>query len=460
MRYIRENFKIKMVEPIKELTLEERCERLSKACYNVFYLKSDDVYIDLLTDSGTGAMSDEQWAGIIMGDETYAGAKGYYKIQDAVNDIFGYQYALPVHQGRGAEHVLIPSMIEPGQIVVSNCHFDTTRAHVELAGGKPVDLITTEAIETDAYYPFKGNMDVEALQKLIDESGAHNIGLIIMTITNNSAGGQPVSLANIKTTKNLADQYGIPMVIDAARFAENAYFIKEREAKYKNYSIKDIVREIFSYADAFTMSAKKDAIVNIGGLVGIRNNEELFNKAKKSSIPYEGFTTYGGLAGRDLEAMAIGLYEGIDYPYLRYRVGQIEYLGSCLKENGIPLQSPVGGHAVFLDAKALLPHIPYHEFPGQALAVELYRLGGIRSCEIGSFLLGADPETGEQLEASFEFCRLAIPRRVYTQSHLDYIVDVVTEVKKNADKISGYKILWEPDILRHFVAKLEPINKA
>ncbi len=459
MRYMPEPFKIKMVEPIKVLTAAEREAAIIAADYNVFNIKSDDVYIDLLTDSGTGAMSDRQWAGMLMGDESYAGARGYFKIQEAVSDIFGYAFAQPVHQGRAAEQVLFPCLIKPGQIVVSNTHFDTTRAHVGLAGGIAVDLVTDEAMDTEHYAPFKGNMDIEALEKLILEKGSENIALLIMTLTNNSAGGQPVSIENIRATRAIADRYDIPMIIDAARYAENAFFVKEREPGYKDVSIKEIVKETFSYADAFTMSCKKDAIVNMGGLIGVKNNEKLYTAVKKYTVPYEGFITYGGLSGRDLEALAIGLYEGIDYAFLKYRIGQIEYLGSRLKEFGIPFQYPVGGHAIFLDAKALLPHIPYNEFPAQALTIELYKEGGIRACEIGSYLMGSDPLTGEQLKSQFEFCRLAIPRRVYTQAHLDYIVDVLVSIKEKVQEMKGYKITWQPEVLRHFTAKLAPIEK-
>lgn len=457
-KYVAEPFKIKMVEPLKMTTKEERIEKLKAANYNVFGLDSDDVYIDLLTDSGTGAMSDTQWAGIMTGDESYAGARSYRRLLAAVKDIFHYDFAQPVHQGRAAEQVLLPILLQKGQKCISNMHFDTTRGHVGLIGARPVDIVVPEARDTSTYMPFKGNMDVERLEAYINENGKENIGLIIMTITNNSAGGQPVSMANIKATKAIADKYGITMIIDAARYAENAHFIKMREEGYADVEIVDIVREMFSYADAFTMSAKKDAIVNMGGLIGIRNSEELYTKVKGMTIPYEGFVTYGGLAGRDLEALAIGLYEGIDKDFLKYRIGQIEYLGERLMEEGIAFQYPVGGHAVFLDAKKMLPHIPYYQFPGQALACELYIEAGIRSCDIGSYLLDLDPETGEQQEAEMEFTRLAVPRRVYTQAHLDVIVDALVEIKQRAHEIKGYEILWQPPVLRHFTSKLKPIE--
>ena len=458
VKYVAEPFKIKMVEPLKMTTRAEREEKLKKADYNVFGLDSDDVYIDCLTDSGTGAMSDAQWAGMMTGDESYAGARGYRRLMKAVTDIFGYKFGQPVHQGRAAEQVLLPNYLKKGQRCISNMHFDTTRGHVGLLGARAVDIVVPEAKDTSTYLPFKGNMDTVRLEKYIQEEGASEIGLIIMTVTNNSAGGQPVSMENIRTTKEIADKYGIPMILDAARYAENAHFIREREEGYGDVEIIDIVREMFSYAEAFTMSAKKDAIVNMGGLIGVKDSEEMYIKVKSLTIPYEGFVTYGGLAGRDLEALSIGLYEGLDKDYLKYRVGQIEYLGGKLKEMGVPFQYPVGGHAVFLDAKALLPHIPYFQFPGQALACELYLEAGIRSCDIGSYLMDLDPETGKQLESEMEFTRLAIPRRVYTQAHFDVIAEALENIKKRASEIRGYEITWQAPVLRHFTAKLKPLK--
>jgi len=457
-KYVAEPFKIKMVEPLKMTTREEREEKLKNANYNLFGLDSDDVYIDFLTDSGTGAMSDMQWAGMMAGDESYAGARGYRRLMKACKDIFNYEFAQPVHQGRAAEQVLLPSFLKKGQCCISNMHFDTTRGHVGLLGAKAVDIVVAEAKDTKTFAPFKGNMDVVRLEAKINEVGADNVGLIIMTITNNSAGGQPVSMENIKATRAIADKYGITMIIDAARFAENAYFISQREVGYEDVEIIDIIREMFSYAEAFTMSAKKDAIVNMGGLIGIRDNEELFTKVKGLTIPYEGFVTYGGLAGRDLEALSIGLYEGIEKDFLKYRIGQVEYLGGQLQEAGVPFQYPVGGHAVFLDAKALLPHIPYHQFPGHALACELYLEAGIRSCDIGSYLLDPDPVTGEQQEAEMEFTRLAIPRRVYTQAHFDVVTEALKNIKEKASEIKGYEITWQPPVLRHFTSKLKPVE--
>ncbi|MBC8590375.1 tryptophanase [Wansuia hejianensis] len=457
-KYVPEPFRIKMVEPIKMLTREEREQKIKEANYNTFALKGEDVYIDLLTDSGTNAMSDTQWAGVMRGDEAYAGGRSYYNLVEACQDIFGYKYIQPVHQGRAAEKVLFGLLLEPGKVSISNMHFDTTRAHVEIAGARAIDCVVKEAKDPSHIAPFKGNMDVERLEALIDEHGKENVGVVVMTITNNSAGGQPVSIANMREVSAICKKYDIPLCIDAARFAENAYFIKQREEEFKNSSIKEIIREIFSYGDMFTMSAKKDAIVNMGGLLGIKENEELYQLAKGRTISFEGFTTYGGLSGRDLEALAIGLYEGLDENYLAYRSGQMQYLAARLDEAGIAYQSPVGGHGVFVDAKALFPHIPYNEFPGQALAIELYKEAGIRTCDIGSYMLGNDPDTGEQLKADFEFTRLAIPRRVYTQSHIDIMADALIAIKERASEVKGYRITWEPPILRHFQAHLEPIK--
>lgn len=457
-KYVAEPFKIKMVEPIKMTTKEERMERLKEADYNPFSLKAEDVYIDFQTDSGTGAMSHEQWAGIMLGDESYSGGKSYFKLIEAGKDIFDYDYIQPVHQGRAAEKVLFPLLIKEGQYAISNMFFDTTRAHVGLAGGIAVDCVCDEGLDSSTYFDFKGNMNVEKMDTLIKEYGEENVAVIIMTITNNSIGGQPVSIANLKETYKIAQKYKIPLVIDAARFAENAFFVKEREQEWKTKSIKEIVKEMFRHADAFTMSAKKDAIVNMGGLIGVRKNEELTNDVKSRVIPYEGYLTYGGLAGRDLEALAVGLYEGIDYDYLKYRIGQVEYLGDRLKEYGIPFQYPAGGHAIFVDAGKLLPHIPYDQFPGHTLACELYMEAGIRSCDIGSYLMDRDPRTGEQLRAPFEFCRLAIPRRVYTQAHFDVVAEALKEIKERASEIKGYEITWEPKVLRHFTSKLKPVK--
>lgn len=459
VKYIPEPFRIKMVETIKMLTREERKQKIAEAKYNIFNLKSEDVYIDLLTDSGTNAMSQEQWAGVMMGDEAYAGGSSYFKLIAAAQDIFGYKYIQPVHQGRAAEKVMFGILLEKGKFSISNTHFDTTRAHVEVTGARAVDCVVDVAKDSATRAPFKGNMNVEKLEKLINEYGAAKVGLVVMTITNNSAGGQPVSVQNVRETAAVCKKYGIKFCIDAARYAENAYFVKQREEGYADVSIKDIVKEMFGYADLFIMSAKKDTIVNMGGLIGIKDDNDLFQSCKERTILFEGFITYGGLSGRDLESLAIGLYEGIDENYLKYRIGQMEYLAGRLDEAGVTYQSPVGGHGVFVDAKALLPQIPYFEFPGQALAIELYIEAGIRSCDIGSYMMGNDPDTKKQIESEFEFTRLAIPRRVYTQSHVDIIADALIAIKARASEIKGYKITWEPAVLRHFQASLEPVEK-
>ncbi len=460
IKYISEPFRIKMVESIKMLTREERIEKIEKAKYNVFNLAGEDCYIDLLTDSGTNAMSDEMWAGILRGDEAYAGSKSYYKLLEAGKDIFNYDFFQPVHQGRAAEKVLFGILLGPGKYAISNMFFDTTRAHVELAGARAIDCVVEEAKNPNIRVPFKGNMDVGNLEKLIIQYGVENVGLVVLTITNNSAGGQPVSVQNIRDTAEICRKYNIPLNIDAARYAENSYFVKQREEEFKNAAIKEIIKETFSYADMFTMSAKKDTLVNIGGLIGIKDgNSPLIMEIKARCISFEGFTSYGGLAGRDLEALAIGLYEGLNEDYLKYRIGQAEYLAARLDEAGIIYQAPAGGHGLFIDAAAMLPHIPYYQFPGQALAIELYIEAGIRTCDIGSYMLGNDPDTKEQLHADFEFTRLAIPRRVYTQSHLDIVVDALMAIKKRAKDVKGYRITWEPPILRHFQAHLEPADK-
>jgi tryptophanase len=448
-----------MVEPINLIPKDERKSALKRAGYNLFSLKSEEVFIDLLTDSGTNAMSDKQWAGLMQGDESYAGSRNFYNLKDTVEDIFNYSYIVPAHQGRGAEQVLFPLMVQRGDYVLSNMHFDTTKAHVELTGGRAKNFVIDEALDTDKYHPFKGNFNVPKMEEFIKEKGKDKISMIIITITCNSAGGQPVSMQNIKEVSQLARKYDLPVIMDAARFAENAFFIKSREQKYEDSSIKEIIREMFSYTDAFTMSAKKDAIVNIGGIIGIKDNEELYNKVRSQAVPFEGFPTYGGLAGRDMEAIARGLQEGIKYSYLKHRIDQISLLGKKLKSNGIPIQYPVGGHAVFVDARKLLPHIPYEEFPAQALANELYLEGGIRGVEIGSLLLGRDPETKKQLKSPFEFLRLTIPRRVYTDAHLNFVAESLINIKDRVNEIKGLTFTYEPEILRHFTARMKPVEK-
>lgn len=458
MRYIAEPFKIKAVESLRMTTRPYRAERIKEAGYNVFGLSSDDVYIDLLTDSGTGALSDQQWAGLITGDEAYSGSRSYFHLMRVAHELFGHDYIQPVHQGRAAEKVLLPALVTPGQYVISNTFFDTTRGHVGLAGGVAVDMIVPEGKDPSVYADFKGNTDNAGLESFITEHGAETVAAIVVTITNNSAGGQPVSVANIRQTREIATKYGIPLVLDAARFAENAYFIKQREAEFKDASIAEITRTTFALADMFTMSAKKDAIVNMGGLLGVRDNPELVTSLKSAVVANEGFLTYGGLAGRDLEGLAIGLQEGIDEDYLRYRIGQSEYLAHQLSERGIGYQSPVGGHGIFVDAAALLPHIPWYQFPGHALAIELYLEAGIRSCDIGSYLMDPDPVTGEPQQAIAEFTRLAIPRRVYTQAHLDVVADALEAIAKRAGEVPGYEIITQPPVLRHFTSTLRPVT--
>ena len=454
-----EPFKIKMVEKINKIPRNEREAALEKAGYNLFALSSDQVYIDLLTDSGTGAMSDEQWSALMRGDESYAGSRSYSRLKETSQEIFGHRYILPAHQGRGAERVLFPLLISEGQYVINNMHFDTTKAHVELAGGRAKNFVTPEAYDTGTYHPFKGNFDLNKLEKFLQETPRDKIAFIIVTATCNSAGGQPVSLENIEAVYNLAKKNNLRVIFDAARFAENAYFIKNREEGQSHRSLAEIAREMFHYADAFTMSAKKDAIVNMGGLIGIKNDEELYNQVRSRLVPLEGFPTYGGLSGRDMEALATGLLEGLDYDYLQYRTGQVKYLADKLRENDVPVQHPPGGHAVFVNAAEMLPQIPYHQFPAQALANALYLEAGVRGVEIGSFLLGRDPETGEQLQSPLELLRLTIPRRVYTHNHLDVVAEALINIKEYAGELTGLKFTYEPEVLRHFTARLKPVQQ-
>jgi len=451
-----EPFRIKVVEPVTMTTREERVEKILSTGFNLFGLKSTDVYIDLLTDSGTSAMSDNQWAGIMLGDEAYAGSKNYYNLERAVQDITGFKYLLPTHQGRAAENLLLYVMLKEGQYVPNNMHFDTTKAHVLHKQGIPVDFVTPEAYDPTSQYPFKGDMDVKKLDSFLAEH-ADAVPLVMLTITCNSGGGQPVSLGNIRAVSSVAKKYGKPFFIDACRFAENAYFIKQREPGYHTKTIAEIVRAMFSYADGCTMSSKKDALVNIGGFLAV-NDHALYQAASGLAVLFEGFPTYGGLAGRDMEAMARGLREVIEEDYLAYRVGQVKYLGDKLLEYGVPIIEPVGGHAVYLDAKRFLPHIPQGQFPAQALGVELYIEGGVRGVEIGTNLAGRNPATGDHDYPKLEMLRLTIPRRVYTNRHMDVIAVACANVYERRAAIAGLEYTYEAPILRHFTARFKPAS--
>ena len=457
MNHPPEPFRIKVTESIRLIAPEERRQRLREAGYNLFALRAEDIFIDLLTDSGTGAMSQEQWAALMHGDESYAGARSFYRLKSAVDDIFGFKYFVPAHQGRAAENILSAALVKQGQYVPSNMHFDTTDANIRARGGRPTNLIIEEAFDPANMNPFKGNMDIARLSAFVEKIGPANIPFGMVTVTNNAGGGQPVSMQNIRAIADTYHRHGIPFFIDAARYAENCYFIKLREPGYADKPVIEIAREMFRVADGMTMSAKKDAIVNIGGLLCM-NDEKLFENVKNELILREGFPTYGGLAGRDLDAMAVGLYEGLDEAYLAYRLAQTAYLVGRLNEVGVPTIQPPGGHAVYLDARAVLPHIPQSEFPGQALAVELYLEGAIRGVEIGSVMFAfPDPETGRMVYPKLELLRLAIPRRTYTQSHMDYVADTLARIKARAGSIGGYRFTYAPELLRHFTARFEPI---
>lgn len=455
-----EPFRIKVVEPIKRTTREERVELLKTAHNNLFNVQAEDVFVDFLTDSGTGAMSDRQWSAMMQGDESYAGARSYFHFEQAVREVMGFPYVLPTHQGRAAEGMLFQTLVKAGQVVPSNRHFDTTQANLLELGANPVDLTVDEAEDGEAILPFKGNMDLDKLETLIKRVGVENIPVGMLTVTNNSAAGQPVSMDNIRQTSELYHKYGIPFFMDACRFGENAWFIKLRDPKYTGKSVREIALEMLSYADGCTMSAKKDAIVNMGGFVAFRD-ESLKQRIAQRLIVHEGFITYGGLSGRDLEAIAVGLYEGTDEDYLAYREAHTRYLGDKLVEAGMHVYLPTGGHAVYVDAGKTLPHIPPSQFPGVALANWLYLEGGVRTVEIGSLMFEhQDPATGKVLSAPIELVRFAIPRRVYTRSHLDYTGEVAAQVVRHADEIQGLRIEWAPVLLRHFMAKLAWVNNA
>jgi tryptophanase len=453
-RTIIEPFRIHSVEPIRMSTREERVAHLAAAGHNLFALHADDVLIDLLTDSGTGAMSRDQWAAIQHGDESYAGSPSWFRFRDAVHELFPFKHIIPTHQGRAAERILFSVIGGPGKTVPSNAHFDTTRANVEATGAAAVDL--TPPHPPGELLPFKGDMDVDALVALIERVGVENVPAVMMTVTNNSMGGQPVSLTNLIAVRQVCDRYGLPLFLDACRFAENAWFIKQREPGHADRPIPDIVREMAALADGMTMSAKKDGMANIGGWLAM-DDDDLAERCRTQLILTEGFPTYGGLAGRDLEAIAQGLAEIVDEDYLRYRIRSTEYLGEALFAAGVPVIRPIGGHAVYIDAAALLPHIPALEYPGQALACALYEEGGVRGCEIGSVMFGRHPD-GSESPGPFELVRLAIPRRTYTQSHIDYTIEVATRVAARASVLRGYRIVSEPPALRHFTAHFEPLD--
>ena len=449
-----ESYKIKMVEPIRKSSREERETWIKNAGYNLFRLKSDQVFIDLLTDSGTGAMSDRQWSEMMLGDESYAGASSYFKMKDAIRDILGFEHFLPTHQGRAAENVLFSVLIKEGDIVPGNSHFDTTKGHIEFRKAIPVDCTIDEAFDTTLSHPFKGNVDPVKLENILKSKG-DKIPFIIVTITCNSSGGQPVSIENLKMVRHLADKYGKIVVFDSARFAENAYFIKLREKGYQDKTIREIVLEMFACADAMTMSAKKDAIVNMGGFIAMRSIE-LHRKASVFNIMFEGYITYGGMSGRDMNALAQGLYEGTEFDYLETRIRQVEYLGKRLMDFGIPVQQPIGGHAVFVDAKRFLPNLPKEEFQAQTLAVELYKEAGVRGVEIGALLADRDPVTRENRFPALELMRLAIPRRVYTNNHMDIVAVALKNIYDRRDTIrKGLKIVAEAPIMRHFTVTLD-----
>jgi tryptophanase len=455
-RTIIEPFRIHSVQAIDFPDVAQREEALQRSGYNLFGLHADEVIIDLLTDSGTGAMSASQWAGMMLGDESYAGSRSFYRFESAVQDLTGYSEIIPTHQGRAAEKILFTTTVSQGDVVPNNTHFDTTRANVEYQQAEARDLVAAEATDPAAVLPFKGNMDVAALRATIEQVGTGRVPLVMVTVTNNSGGGQPVSMANLRQVRAVCDEYGLPMFLDACRFAENAWFIKMREDGYADKTPKEIAQEMFSIADGCTMSAKKDGLVNIGGFLAM-NDAEVAMQCRNLLILTEGFPTYGGLAGYDLEAMARGLEEVVEEGYLRYRIRSTEYLAEKVSAAGVPIVQPAGGHAVYLDAAALLPHIPAHEYPAHSLGIELYREGGVRGVEIGTVMFGKPQDDGPDLPAPMELVRLAVPRRTYTQSHIDYVAEVVIGVAAHADAMSGYRIVEQAPWLRHFTARFEPL---
>lgn len=456
VKTIIEPFQIRSVQPIEYTPRKDRPKALAEAGYNPFLLHSNQVLIDLLTDSGTGAMSAQQWAAMIASDEAYAGSKSFYRFEAAVQDITGFKHVIPTHQGRAAEHILFATTLKPGQTIPNNTHFDTTRANIEYLRGEALDLVIPEGRQPQAIHPFKGNMDVDALREAIERIGIENIPFVMLTVTNNSGGGQPVSLANIRAVSELAHNYNLKLILDACRFAENSWFIKQREPGYADKTPIEIAREIFRYADGCTMSAKKDGMANIGGFLAL-NDDDIAQNARNLLILTEGFPTYGGLAGYDMEAIAQGLYEALDEDYLRYRVRSIEYLAEKITAAGVPIVQPPGGHAIYLDARAMLPHIPNHQYPGWSLSNALYLLGGVRGVEIGSVMFGRQPD-GSEKPAPMDLVRLAFPRRVYTQSHVDYLAEIIIQLYQRRECVPGHRIVWQAPVLRHFTIRMEPVG--
>ena len=460
MRLPAEPFRIKVVEPLRRVSRAERERLILEAGLNIFAVPADSIYVDLLTDSGTSAMSDRQWAGLMLGDESYAGSRNFFHFQDTIREIFGYRHVIPTHQGRMAENLLFSTVVKPGDVVPNNIHFDTTRANVEHQNAEAVDLVIDEGLDPATLHDFKGNLDPRKLDALLKERGRDKVPLVMITVTNNSGGGQPVSIANVRAVREVCDRHGVPLFFDACRFAENCWFIKQREPGWADRSIPEIARELFSYGDGCTMSAKKDGLVNIGGFLAL-NNQEWAERITNLLILVEGFSTYGGLAGRDLEAISIGLREVLDEDYLAFRTGQVQHLGELLEDAGVPIVKPVGGHAVYLDVRRFMPHMPQSQYPGQALVVALYRDYGIRAVEVGSLMFGhRDPESGEMVYPKLELVRLAVPRRVYTTEHMRYVAESVIELHRSPERIRGLRITHEAPTLRHFTARLEELDAA